>query len=319
MGVATSTRRTYQSGLNAFNTFCRQFGIVPFPASSLTLEYFCAQVLQHISYKTLKVYLSGIRLAHIEQGLPDPTDTISLHLVCRGIRHQQGDHQRIRLSITINLLRLLKQQLQICTHYNPVEQCMLWALFTLAFYGFFRASELLSNLRWSGLTLSSNQISIILHQSKTDPFRRGQTVHVFANHSSTCPVRAMTCYHNLVRHTDAADQVFKVGRFQPLAPNTVNEVLCYLLQQGGINQANYASHSFRIGAATTAAAAGIPAWLIKTLGRWSSNAYMTYIRCPVQSSRQFHGYCLTQMLLTSHHGTLTVITYNRTHYIQQVH
>ena len=116
--------------------------------------------------------------------------------------------------------------------------------------------------------------------TKTDPFRRGQTVNVFANHLSTCPVRAMTCYRNLVRHTDAADQVFKVGRFQPLAPNTLNEVLRYLLQQGDINQANYASHSFRIGAATTAAAVGIPAWLIKTLGRWSSNAYMTYIRCP---------------------------------------
>ena len=30
---------------------------------------------------------SGICLAHIEQGLPDPTDSTSLHLMCRGIRH----------------------------------------------------------------------------------------------------------------------------------------------------------------------------------------------------------------------------------------
>ena len=54
-------------------------------------------------------------------------------------------------------------------------------------------------------------------------------------------------------------------------------MLPYLFQQGGINQSNYASHSFRIGAATTAAAAGIPAWLIKTLGRWNSKAYLAYI------------------------------------------
>ena len=27
-------------------------------------------------------------------------------------------------------------------------------------------------------------------------------------------------------------------------------------------------------------ATGIPAWLIKTLGRRNSNAYLTYIRCP---------------------------------------
>ena len=225
------------------------------------------------------MYLSGIRLAHIERGLPDPTESTSLHLVCRGIRHQQGDSRRVRLPITINLLRLLKEQLRSSTRYTLIEQRMLWALFTLAFYGFFRASELLSNLSWSNFTLSLNQMSITLRQSKTDPFRRGQTIHIFATRSSTCPIRAMTIYHNFIGNRDS-DPVFHAGRFQSLTQKKLNEVLRCLLQQGGVNQADYASHSFRIGAATTAAAAGIPAWLIKTLGRWSSNAYMDYIRCP---------------------------------------
>ena len=35
-----------------------------------------------------------------------------------------------------------------------------------------------------------------------------------------------------------------------------------LLQQAGFNQSDYSSHKFRMGAATTAAAAGIPTWLI---------------------------------------------------------
>jgi len=35
----------------------------------------------------------------------------------------------------------------------------------------------------------------------------------------------------------------------------------------------YSSHSFEIGAASTAAAAGIPDWKIQALGRWSSDCY----------------------------------------------
>ena len=50
----------------------------------------------------------------------------------------------------------------------------------------------------------------------------------------------------------------------------------------GYDDTSYAGHSFRIGAATTAAACGIEDSLIKILGRWESSAYQLYVR----SSRQ---------------------------------
>ena len=56
------------------------------------------------------------------------------------------------------------------------------------------------------------------------------------------------------------------------------------LQSRGIAASAYTGHSFRIGAATTAAARGIPDSLIKTLQRWESAAYMVYIRTPPQST-----------------------------------
>ena len=43
---------------------------------------------------------------------------------------------------------------------------------------------------------------------------------------------------------------------------------------------NFYTHNFRIEAATTAAKAGLPPWLIKVLGRWSSDCYKRYIRTP---------------------------------------
>ena len=92
--------------------FCNCFNISPTPASSLILQYFCVDKSQSVSYKTLKVYLAVIWLIHIENGLTDPTTDESFHLVCRGICWQQNTSERIRLPITINLLRIFKCQLR---------------------------------------------------------------------------------------------------------------------------------------------------------------------------------------------------------------
>ena len=108
--VAPSTRRTYKTKVCSYLLFCDQFTIPPFPASSLTLRYFCSYIASHVSHKTIKVYLSGIQLEHLERGHHDPTDDKLLHLLCKGIKRSQGDNSRLRLPITINVLKALKTQ-----------------------------------------------------------------------------------------------------------------------------------------------------------------------------------------------------------------
>ena len=56
-----------------------------------------------------------------------------------------------------------------------------------------------------------------------------------------------------------------------------------LLEKVGLKAELYAGHSFRIGAATTAASAGLPDWLIQAMGRWNSVCYKRYIRITNQS------------------------------------
>ena len=52
------------------------------------------------------------------------------------------------------------------------------------------------------------------------------------------------------------------------------------LQEAGVDSKGYNTHSFRIGAATTAKEKGISDVHIKMLGRWKSNAYQLYVRTP---------------------------------------
>ncbi|KAK1906772.1 N-acetylmuramic acid 6-phosphate etherase [Dissostichus eleginoides] len=51
---------------------------------------------------------------------------------------------------------------------------------------------------------------------------------------------------------------------------------------------HYSSHSFRIGAASTPARLGISDQTTQVLGRWSSQAYHTYIRNNLNDLRQAH-------------------------------
>lgn len=81
-----------------------------------------------------------------------------------------------------------------------------------------------------------------------------------------------------MQFTQRSGPVYRGCHFNPLTREELTTQLRTLLQCAGFEPYLYASHIFRIGAATTAAAAGLPAWLIKAMGRWSSEAYQMYIR-----------------------------------------
>jgi len=133
------------------------------PASSLTLQCFCTDKSQSVSYKTLRIYLAAIQKA--------------LCLVCRVIRHQQSNVECTQLPITINLLRKLKSQLRSLKR-SLLDQNLLWAAFSLLFYRFLRASKCLGVI-WADILIHNDHVTIILRQSRTNPFKRGQSIHIY--------------------------------------------------------------------------------------------------------------------------------------------
>ena len=67
------------------------------------------------------------------------------------------------------------------------------------------------------------QITVSLKQSKTDPFRRGQSITLQATSTSTCPVRAMNLFAR--ESTEKSGPVYCGGRFNPLSREQLTQQL----------------------------------------------------------------------------------------------
>ena len=87
-------------------------------------------------------------------------------------------------------------------------------------------------------------------------------------------------YMVLPRENSTTSAFFGFSDGQPLTRTRFVKELRTALAKVGIDAAQFAGHSFRIGAATTVAACGVPDSLIQMLGRWESAAYTLYIRTP---------------------------------------
>ncbi len=159
---------------------------------------------------------------------------------------------------------------------------MLWAALLTAFFGFLRSSELLA-LQHSDVTRSPGQYSLSICQSKTDPFRQGAVVTIQASgDSSLCAVSALD--HFLASTPHRQGPLFRFQSGATLNKALLNRLIHLMADRSGLSSKHYTSHSFRIGAASTAAAAGIPDWSIQALGRWSNDCYRRYIRLtPVET------------------------------------
>ena len=125
---------------------------------------------------------------------------------------------------------------------------------------------------------SPSFLKVRIKQSKTDPFRKGVDLFLGRTGSDICPVAALVGYLACGGPTPGPLFIFSDGRL--LTRKKFVELVRAALAAAGVDQRHYCGHSFRIGAATTAAAKGIEDSVIKSLGRWESVAYLQYVRIP---------------------------------------
>ena len=295
--LSWNTKRTYTSGEKRFISFCLMNRLTSptgdiLPASEGTLIYFASYLARTVRHCTIKIYLAAVRNLHIVSGYNDPLQgKLLLKKILRGILRYQGCSRISRQPVTPRVLLAIRPVLE--SWLDVRDFSMIWAAFTLAFFAFLRCSEFTYpgarnfssqfNLTTDCVTFSPSlacpqHMLLKLKSSKTDSFRQGQSLVVARCSSLLCPVSAMQRYFLLAQPRPGPLFYFQSGRL--LTRSSVTHLLQDSARCAGLPYESLKGHSFRIGAASAAAAAGLPDWLIKVLGRWSSDCYQLYIRTP---------------------------------------
>lgn len=295
-GLAPSSKRVYKSAKDRFTLFCQKFHFNPLPVTeTLLCQYVSYLASQNIMHSTIKVYLSAVRHLHIENHMPDPHmgGMARLEQVVKGVKRDQArklPSQRIRLPITADLMQKMKSILM--KNRNDEDNIMLWAAMSLCYFGFLRAGEMTlesessfdpgADLCYSDIAIDDPEkpsvLRVRIKASKTDPFRKGVDVYLGRTNKDLCPLEAILPY--LAIRGDKQGFLFQFQDGRLLTKDRFVSKVRELLQQSGVDPKNYAGHSFRIGAATTASRQGVSEATIKMLGRWESSAYLRYIKTP---------------------------------------
>jgi len=287
--LAENTKEAYSVGIHAFEQFMitnlsDQIWPPPLPHVLVFIAHISAS--KHAP-STARTYLSGLAFRCKLLGAPDVTQNF---LVKKLLSEMAGKKCRVdtRLPITPAVLQKRITALPItCTNQ---EATLFAAIFSVAFFCFFIIGELILTgkppcqqvLQMSNVNFKEGGtlLDICLNRSKTDQLGLGAVISLPASHSQLCPVRLLKSY--VARRPNFTGPLFCHFGGSPVTRYQFNAVLKKSLLAIGVDVKKYKSHSFRIGAATTASIQGISDEKIKELGRWESKAYKTYIRVPTE-------------------------------------
>ena len=280
--------------MKKFTAFCSRYNVSdPFPVTEYLLCCFATFMANEgLVPQSIKSYLAAVRNMQLSLGLPDPREQSAFPVLKRvqtGIsRARLGRQQpsRIRLPITGQVLRRVKAELEQSSH---PERTVIWAVCCVAFFGFFRLGELLLpsqdafnprlHLAWGDVAVDDacnpRMVRCHLKQSKTDQLGRGVDVVLGKTGLDLCPVAAALGY--IALRGDQLGPFFLTASKVPLSKS---DFIGTVLGRIGLPAEDYAGHSFRIGAATSAALAGVEDSTIQLLGRWRSAAFLRYIQTP---------------------------------------
>ena len=285
---APATHAAYQQGIAAFEAFCIKYNYkCTYPCKADIIPHFVAHLsLSGKAFSTAKTYLAALSSKHKLNSWTDPTDSFLIKKLMQGFA-RSSPSKDVRYPITLQRLQKIVKTLPLVCN-DSFEVILFKTAFVLAFFGFFRISELLGQnmslkrarkaVKVADVKMEPSKMSICLNGSKCDQRMKGEKIVLQRErvYTEVCPV--LTTREFLRIRPKSSEYLLVHYNSSQLTRFQFQAVLKKVAKQLGWPIQSYSSHSFRIGAATTAAMNGDSIDMIMEKGRWKSSAVKNYIR-----------------------------------------
>ena len=285
--IALSSFKVYRRAWNLFNQAFTNMGLVF--NGSIDLPLSPDQIILFVGYlsnagfasASITSYTSAIGYIHKLLNMPDPTSQFLVQKLLSAC-NKVNNSVDTRLPITIVVLQRL-----VCALDHTVPNLYLRQLFkamySVAFFGLMRLGEITQDsnkqvpLTIDQIQFTSSSVLLSIRKFKHNlSLKPVQLVLPAQKDKSICPVNQLKKYLKL--RGNSPGPLFRYIDGVPISRKFFTVNLKSALQFCDLNTDLYKSHSFRIGSASYYAKNGFSDSQIRIMGRWSSNAFLKYIR-----------------------------------------
>ena len=285
--LSKATISSYQHHWNALLQF---HFVYKFPLLMPVPQHIVAMFLVYLKNRglkasTIRTYLTAISFVHKIKQLQDPTTGFLINKTMQGISNlDKLSPNPSRKPITKELLHRMIDAVPF-TQNNQYSIILVRALFLLSYHACMRAGEAVTSTH-DQHTLLLQDVQKVVHEGHpayqiaftSYKHSKGGSSFILtaARQLNYCPVKALGDY--LLLRGSTPGKLFVNISGQPLDRQYFNNAINMALLHLGMPAWEYNTHSFRIGRATQLALENAPDNTIRSVGRWHSNAYRTYIK-----------------------------------------
>ena len=276
--LAPATQSNYARSLRKYNEFAVEIGInSSFPISVKHACLFLVFLFNNkFSPTSILTIMSGLTYCHKIRLLTDPFQFFPVRQLFQAIKKNSPSPGDSRLPISESILFDLLDNIHLLG-LSKYESILLSTMFLFAFYFGLRIGEYTAsphNLQLTDVCVSHKEV-VIIFQSFKHSKQRSLPHSIKPSSLRHCLVKSAMSYASLRPPIEGA---FFVYAGKPVSPKSFTTKLKQIISLIGKSPEKFSPHSFRIGAATHWFNKQFSEYQIRQLGRWSSNAFTSYIR-----------------------------------------